>query len=50
MPKRKYKGRGKILRYRTMKLPHGKYLHIAIVSKKGRRGGHTISGKVHKRK
>ena len=50
MPKSKYKGRGKVLRYRTLELPHNKYLHIAIVSKKGKRGGKTISGKVRKKK
>ena len=49
MPKSKYKGRGKVLRYRTLKLSPRKYIHIAIVSRRGKRGGYTISGRVHKK-
>lgn len=46
MPKSKYKGRGKILGYRTLDLPKGEYAHLAIVSKKGKKGGTTILGKI----
>jgi len=28
----------------------GGYIHIAVVKKKGKRGGKTIAGKVHKYK
>jgi len=35
--------------YRTIKLPHGKYAHVAVVKKAGPRGGHTVMGKIHKK-
>ena len=45
------KGRGKVIRYRTIALPHHKgYIHIEVVSKAGPHGGHTVSGPVHKYK
>ena len=46
MPANEEKRRG-VLRYRTIDLPNGKYIHIAIVKKPGVRGGRTIAGKVH---
>lgn len=49
MPKSKYRGRGKILRYRTVKLGKKKYLRCAIMSKKGKHGGRTICEE-HRRK
>jgi len=49
MPTAEEKRRG-VLRYRTKKLPGGKYIHIAVVKKAGPRGGHTVAGKVHKKK
>jgi hypothetical protein len=36
--------------YRTLKLPAGKYIHIALTKKKGPRGGTTIAGPVRKKK
>jgi hypothetical protein len=48
-PKSAYKGRGRVLRYRTMTFNH-KYAHVAVVSKKGKRGGRTIMGVLHTRK
>jgi hypothetical protein len=39
----------KVIRYRTKKVKGG-YIHIAVVKKKGKRGGKTIAGKVHKYK
>jgi hypothetical protein len=36
--------------YRTIRLPGGKYVHIAIVKKAGPRGGHTIAGVAKERK
>lgn len=43
-------GRGKIKRIRTVKLSEDKYIHVGVVPKKGPRGGHTVSGPVHKKK
>ena len=40
------KGRGKVLRIRTIKPKPGKYIHVRVVSKKGPRGGRTIAGGV----
>jgi len=48
MPRQR--GRGKLLKTRTKKLPGGKYVHVDIYSKAGPRGGHTVSGPVHKKK
>jgi hypothetical protein len=36
--------------YRTIQLPGGKYLHIALTKKAGPEGGHTIAGPVRQRK
>ena len=38
------------MRYRTKKLPGGKYIHIAVTKKSGPRGGKTIAGRIHKKK
>ena len=43
--------RGGAARYRTIRVGKGKskrYLHIAIVRKKGKKGGTTVAGKPHK--
>ena len=51
MPEKEIAARGGAKRWRTIKLPGGKgYEHIAIVPKAGPRGGHTVSGPVHKYK
>lgn len=50
MPEAKIKARGGAKRWRTKKLPGNKFVHIAVVPKAGPRGGHTISGEVHKKK
>ena len=51
MPEAEIRSRGGAKRWRTEKLPGGKgYIHIAIVPKAGPRGGHTVSGEVHKYK
>lgn len=47
MPKSKYKGRGRILRTRTIKPTKGTYIHVRVMSKPGKRGGRTLAGKVH---
>ena len=49
-PGGKVKGRGKVLRIRTKKLPGGKYAHVRVMSKKGPRGGTTLMGGTQKKK
>jgi hypothetical protein len=48
MPTAEERARGGAKRYRTVSLPGGKYLHVAIVPKAGPRGGHTVAGPVRK--
>lgn len=50
MPEAAIAARGGARRWRTITLPNGKYIRIAIVARKGTRGGHTIAGPVHKEK
>lgn len=50
MPRAEEEARGGVVRYRTKRLPGGKYIHIAIVRKRGPRGGRTVAGPVHQRK
>jgi len=45
----KVPGRGKIKRIRRISLD-GEYINVGVVSKAGPRGGHTISGPVHKKR
>ena len=53
MPEQEIRSRGGAVRYRTI-CPHGKakghctgpYLHVAVVRKRGRRGGRTVAGPV----
>lgn len=50
MPNEEEARRGGAVRYRTIRVGKGKnkrYLHIAIVRKKGKRGGSTVAGKPH---
>ena len=49
-PGGKVKGRGRVLRIRTIKPKKGRYIHIRVVSKRGPRGGTTIAGGVQKTK
>jgi hypothetical protein len=49
MPEREIKSRGGAKRIRTMKLPGGKYAHVFVVRRKGKRGGHTVLGEVKKK-
>ena len=49
MPTRDERDRG-VRRYRTIKLPSGRYIHIAIVRKAGPHGGHTVAGPIHEKK
>jgi hypothetical protein len=49
MPEREIAERGGAVKYRTIRTKTG-YIRIAIVRKKGKRGGKTVAGPVHKRK
>ncbi len=50
MPEAEIRRRGGAVRYRTLKLPSGKYVHVAVVKKAGPRGGHTVAGPVRTKK
>jgi hypothetical protein len=54
MPTAEEAKRGGVVRYRTVRVGKGKrkrYIHIAVVRKAGKRGGHTVAGtpKTYKR-
>lgn len=49
MPEREIAARGGAVKYRTIRTKTG-YIRIAIVRKKGKRGGKTVAGPVHNRK
>lgn len=46
---KKLRKRGGVRRWRTIVLPNGKYAHVAIVPKRGMRGGHTLVGEIRER-
>lgn len=53
MPAAEERRRGGVKRYRTIRVGKGKskrYIHIAIVPKAGRHGGHTVAGPAHRYK
>jgi len=50
MPEEEIKKRGGAKRWRTKKLPGGKYTRIAVTEKAGPRGGHTVAGPVRTKK
>lgn len=50
MPEKEIKRRGGAKKWRTVKVDEDKYVHVAVVSKAGPRGGHTVAGKVRKAK
>lgn len=35
--------RGGAMRWRTLKLPSGRFLHLAVTREEGPRGGHTVA-------
>lgn len=41
---RKIAEQGGAIRWRTLKLPSGRYLHVAVTKHKGPRGGQTVAG------
>jgi len=49
-PGGKVKGRGEVLRIRTVKPKPKKYIHVRVMSKPGPRGGTTLAGGVQTKK
>ncbi len=49
MPKAEEIARGGVVRYRTVRLRNGKYVRVAVVRKRGPRGGRTVAGPAHER-
>lgn len=49
MPEAQIAARGGAKRWRTITLPNGKYIRVAIVSRKGKRGGTTIAGPIRRK-
>lgn len=47
MPEAEIARRGGAKRWRTIKLPNGKSIKVAVVRKAGPRGGHTVAGPEH---
>lgn len=50
MPEAEIKARGGAKRWRTVKLPDGRTIRVAVVKKAGPRGGHTVAGPVRGKK
>lgn len=50
MPKAEVAKRGGATKVRTIRLSNGKYAHVYVVRKKGKRGGRTVLGEVKRRK
>jgi len=50
MPEKSIKKRGGARKWRTIKTGKNKFLRVAIVPKRGKRGGHTVAGPVHTKK
>lgn len=51
MPTAEEKRRGGVVRYRRIRIGQGRnrrYLNVAIVRKKGPRGGQTVAGQPHR--
>ena len=42
----KVKGRGKVTKIRTINPKPGKFIHVRVMSKAGKRGGRTLAGSV----
>ena len=49
-PGGKVKGRGTVEKIRTIVPKKGKYIHVRVMSKKGPKGGKTITGGVQTKK
>ena len=44
------KGRGRVVRYRTVKLPGREYMRCEVMEEPGPKGGRTVCGPPRKRK
>lgn len=44
------KGRGKVVRYRTVKLPGREYMRCEVMERPGPRGGHMVCGLPRKKR
>jgi hypothetical protein len=49
-PGKKVPGRGRVVKIRTVKPKSSRYIHVRVVTKKGKRGGKTVAGGVQKKK
>jgi hypothetical protein len=47
---RELAARGGVRKVRTIKLKNGKYMHVYVMGRKGKRGGRTMAGEVQKKK
>ena len=47
MPEAEIRKRGGAIRWRTISLPGGKSIRVAVVRRKGPKGGRTVAGPVH---
>lgn len=45
MPEAEIARRGGAIRWRTVTMPDGKVMRVAVVRRKGPRGGRTVAGK-----
>ena len=48
MPETEIRSRGGAIRWRTVRLKGGRYIKVAVVRRKGRRGGKTVAGPVRR--
>lgn len=48
MPEAEISRRGGAVRWRTVRLRNGKYVRVAVVRKKGKKGGRTVAGPVRR--
>lgn len=44
MPEKEIAERGGVKKWRTLKLPSGKFLHVAVTKDEGPKGGKTVAG------
>jgi hypothetical protein len=50
VPEDEIAARGGAKKWRTVKLPDGRTIRVAVVRKKGKRGGSTVAGPPHEPK
>jgi hypothetical protein len=49
MPEAEITRRGGAVKWRTVKLKNGRYVHVAVVPKSGPHGGKTVAGRLHRK-